>query len=129
MPVQFKWGDETKTVMSYTATGADWNWADFHRTVHLSLFQLVNVDHPVHTLADFRPTTRFPGGAVAHLRSIGKKREHTHFSGKVALVGVPDEVRVKITGDSARFAVQFTEHEVYFVADEAEAMAVLTGAR
>jgi hypothetical protein len=118
MPVTFEWWNDEKTVMAYSVTGNDWNWTDVHRAVHLSLFQLVNVDHPVHTLADFRQATKWAGGAMAHLRSLGKKREHTHFSGKAILLGVPDDLRVKVTGDLTRFDFITAEQAIHFVSDE-----------
>ncbi|TVR24516.1 MAG: hypothetical protein EA396_00895 [Anaerolineaceae bacterium] len=121
MPVTFEWANEEQTLMRYVASGDDWNWKSFYHAVHKSLFKLVNVDHAVHTWADFRPAERMPRGASAHLRSIGKQREHTNLSGKCILTGVPDDLRVQVTGHPDIYTVTTATQAVHFAQDDEEA--------
>jgi hypothetical protein len=89
---EFRWDDDEKTIMRYSADG-DWNWKDYHMCVRMSLFTLHRHETPVDTIIDFRGSTRptFPSGAQAHVRTFTKKH-HPALTGRVVVIGCPPEV-------------------------------------
>lgn len=90
MPVHFKWLDEDKRVMRYSAQG-HWNWKDYHQAVRASAFSLSAVEHPVDSVIDLRRSARssLPAGASAHVRSFGR-RTQSQLTGRAAVIGMPE---------------------------------------
>lgn len=122
MGVSYDWYDDSQTVMVYTAEG-DWNWNDYHKAVRMSLFSLHGLEHPVDMLLDLRGTDKTPAGAVAHLRSVGK-RLHDNLSGRAVIVGLDDATARQLVGAGARM-LQFGEQTLYFADTPDEAIALL----
>ncbi|HEX2620471.1 MAG TPA: hypothetical protein VHL11_09995 [Phototrophicaceae bacterium] len=92
MGFEITWADEEKTVIRYRAVGL-WDWKDYHTCVRGSLFRLHRHANSVDTIVDFRESTRptLPSGLPAHVRTFGKKL-HPNISGRVVVIGFPDEV-------------------------------------
>ncbi len=124
MPVAYEWENDEKTIIGYTLSGDDWNWTDYHKTVRMSMFALVNLDHSVHVIADFRDVTRFPGGAIAHLRTLGKK-QHQNFSGVAVAVGLPTDLRAQLSGATQAEKITVGEQIIYFAEDKDAAHTLL----
>ena len=90
MPVHFKWHDEDRRAMRYSADG-QWNWKDYHQAARASAFSLSAVDHPVDSVIDLRLSARasLPAGAAAHVRSFGR-RTQAQLTGRAAVIGMPE---------------------------------------
>lgn len=122
MGVEFSWDDDDKTVIRYTATES-WNWTDFHRTVRVSLFALHNLNHQIDTIFDLSQSPKTAGGAVAHIRSVGKK-QHPSISGRAIVIGLEHDIVQKLTIGGANQVI-LGDQTLYFVDDEAAAQAIL----
>ncbi len=125
MPVEFQWEDEDKTAIRYVLSGADWNWRDYHRTVQRSMFELVNIDHVVHVVADFQAVVKLPGGAIAHLRTIGKQQPQGKFSGKAIVIGLEESWRHKLLASPDADRLELPNQVIYFVATNEAAGKIL----
>ncbi len=121
MPVHFEWTDATKTVLRYRVEG-QWNWNDLHKHLARAAFQMDSVDHPVDLLLDLRGSSQLPAGAVAHLRSVGKK-QHRNSSERVIIVGLPREVAQRLAGDTREYRIE--SRIIRFADTEAEISAIL----
>lgn len=123
MGCEFRWYNDDKRIMCYIITG-DWNWTDFHRTVRVSLFSIFGIEHQVDTLVDLRGTSKTPGGAVAHIRTIGKK-QHPKLSGRAVIIGLDAETEAKVLAGNTERVLSFREQTIYFADNEAEALQLL----
>ncbi|MFQ3645351.1 MAG: hypothetical protein SNJ54_05975 [Anaerolineae bacterium] len=124
MPVRYEWYNAEKSVMRYIAEG-DWNWHDYHRTVRVSLFAMMNHPHAVHSLIDLRASGRatLPAGFGAHARTFGK-RGTPALSGKAIVLGVtPEQIPPNIL--DADGTLETPDGRVYFAQSEDEARALL----
>jgi hypothetical protein len=122
MVVQFKWDNETKTILRYVAQG-DWNWLDYHRAVRISLFSLYSAKAPVDVIFDLRGGSRLPGGAVAHLRTVGKK-QHDTLSGRAVIIGLDETTLRQIVPDGGRL-LTLGNQQLHFADSDDEAYALL----
>jgi len=120
MGFRFQWYDEDKTVMHLIAEG-DWNWRDYHVCARASSFSMLQHPYPVHTLLDFRASTRpkFPAGIAAHSASFGKKIVPA-LSGHVVVIGLPAKEQSKLALADEGF-LHAVDGRVYFVEDEEQA--------
>lgn len=124
MGFDIQWEDDAKTLIRYKAVDA-WNWTDFHRAVRLSTFGMGAHDGPVvDTIVDFSQTARIPGGALAHIRSAGK-RHVPQISGRAIIIGLPPEIEAKLLAGSPKRELNMREQHIYFVDDEAAAQTLL----
>lgn len=94
MAVKFNWDDHEKTVLLYTLE-AGWNWNDLHKNLARSTLWFDQAEQPIDRVIDLRGT-QLPGGAVGHLRSLGKK-QHRNETERVVIIGVPDSVVQLVT--------------------------------
>lgn len=126
MRIQFdyEWYNDDKTVMRYAARD-NWTWKDFHAAVHASVFAVQGQPHTVHTLIDFSTgaRARFPAGVRAHVHTFGKPLA-PNLSGKAVVIGMPEDVLQQL-GAAEKRHMTTANAEVYFVADEAAAQALL----
>lgn len=123
MGMRFEWDDEEKTVIRYVAEG-DWNWTDFHRSVRVALFALHNLGHPVDTILDLSQSTKTPGGAIAHIRSVGKP-QNEYISGRAIVIGLDSQTETNLLAGQPDRALSFGEQTIHFVDDEQQAQALL----
>jgi len=125
MGFEYSWDDdEAQTVLRYTAVGDDWNWNDYHKTVRTALFALHRIGHAVDVVVDLSDTDHLPGGAVAHVRSFGK-RQNPNLTGRAVVIGLDRDIERTLTGGSDERVLRFGEQILYFVDDEASAQKVL----
>lgn len=122
MGVSYTWDDDAKTTLRYTATDP-WNWNDYHKAVRMAAFSLHGLEHPVDVIFDLSATATLPGGALAHLRTVGR-RSHDALSGRVVIVNLPPDVRDQLAGAGQR-DLQLDDRTLYFVDDNAEATTLL----
>lgn len=125
MPVDFVWDDAEKTVIRYRALGT-WNWSDYHKMVRISTFHLDTLDHSVDTLFDLTGSTRMPAGAVGHLRMLGKA-DHAHRRPRAIIIGADETLQTQLGAVAGVYRAD--GQLLQFVADEAEAQAVLAAWR
>lgn len=123
MGMRFEWDDDEKTVIRYVAEGT-WNWTDFHRSVRVSLFALHKLGHPVDTILDLTHSAKTPGGAIAHIRSVGKPQQE-HISGRAIVIGLDAETETKLLAGQPERMLRFGEQTIHFVDDEQQAQAIL----
>jgi hypothetical protein len=126
MPVRFEWYTRDKTVMRYVAEG-NWNWHDYHRTVRISLFSMMNHPHKVHSLVDLRGSTRpaLPAGFGAHARTFGKPFSEA-LSGKAIVLGVtPEQIPFGTLESDGTLPTDYGV--VHFAQSEDEARGLLVG--
>ena len=129
MGVHFSWDDEEKnTVIRYTAED-DWNWNHYHKAVQMSLFALHRIGHDVDVIVDLSGTDKIPVGAMAHVRSFGK-RQNPHLTGRAIVIGLDRDTELSLRGgDDSERVLHVGEQTIYFVDDEAAAQALLTQLR
>lgn len=120
MGFTYDWDDDAQTILRYTAE-PEWNWNDYHKTVRAASFSLYNLDHTVDVVIDLRQTRRLPAGAVAHVRTFGK-RLHPNLSGRVVVIGLDEAIIGQIAQDGV---LQVGEQAVYFVNTEDEADTII----
>lgn len=120
MGFRYHWDNDEHTILRYTAE-PPWNWNDYHKTVRMASFSLHNLGHPVDVVIDLRQTQQLPGGAVAHVRTFGK-RLHPNLSGRVVVIGLDEAVVRQVAQDGV---LQIEDQTVYFVKDEAEADTII----
>jgi len=118
MGVQFKWDNEAKTILRYVAEGS-WNWLDYHRAVRISLFSLYSAKAPVDVIFDLRGGNRLPGGAIAHLRTVGKK-QHNTLSGRAVIIGLDDKTLRQIVPDGGKLLI-LGDQKLHFADSDEEA--------
>ncbi|NJO84505.1 MAG: hypothetical protein HC828_18190 [Blastochloris sp.] len=116
MTIEVAWADDDRTIMCCTMAGA-WNWADFHRHYRRAGLRYDDAGGEVDVIFDFRGGP-LPAGAIGHLRSLGRPI-HPNAAPRAVLVGVPDEVRERISGAGRTY--QDAERTLYFAADDADA--------
>ncbi len=128
MGFEFAWDDDSKRAIRYTASG-DWNWKDYHLCVRQSLFTLFKHTQPVDSIIDIRSSARaeLPRGLAAHASTFGKPFTDI-LTGRAVAIGFPAEA-LKSLGVSAAGELITPTGVVRFVADDAEARAVLTAWR
>ena len=119
MPIHFKWHDESKRAMRYSADG-DWNWKDYHQAARASAFSLTAVDHPVDSVIDLRASTRqsLPAGAPAHVRSFGRVSQ-ARLTGRAAVIGLPER-EAEGLGLSPERTLSTSDGFIVFVDTDAE---------
>lgn len=122
MGVEFKWDNDARTRLRYVVAGA-WNWTEFHRAVRVSIFALYNAGEAVDVILDLRGGDRLPAGAVGHLRTVGKKT-HAKLTGRAVVIGLDEATIRQLIPGGGRVLV-LGEQRIHFVADDAEALAVL----
>jgi hypothetical protein len=69
-----------------------WDWNLFHRTLRRMSLRYDEVAHPVELIIDFRGTTRFPGGTIAHIRSLGTAF-HPNAPARAVVLGVSQDMQ------------------------------------
>jgi len=118
------WDDkDTQTVMRFRAEGV-WNWNDYHKAVRMAMFTLHKHDKPVDVIVDLSGTDHLPGGALAHVRSFGK-RLNPNMTGRAVVIDLDaDTERALLAGNDARL-LRHGEQTIYFVDSDAEARALL----
>lgn len=120
MGISFKWDNG---VLRYVAED-QWNWNDYHKAVRIASFSLNNVDHQVDVILDLSQSIKIPSGAVAHLRTLGKK-DHPKLTGRGIIINLDHDTRRKLAGnDEDNF--QIGEQTIYFVDNEAQAQILLS---
>ena len=124
MGITYAWEDENrKTVLRYTAEG-DWNWNDYHKAVRMSLFMLHNLGHDVDVIIDLSGTGKIPAGAVAHVRSFGK-RLNLHMTGNAVVIGMDATVEKSLLAGRDERVLRVGEQAIYFVDDNESAQAII----
>lgn len=121
MGVDFRWDDDAQTVMRVLAEGT-WNWNDFHKTMRRATFWFDATKHPVEMVIDLRGSTKLPAGALAHIRSLGK-RIHPRGRDRVVIIGLDEAVAQPLGGADGIY--RDSEREIRFVSSDADAQAIL----
>lgn len=120
MPVDFKWLDEGKTLLRFTASGA-WTWKDLHRVLTLASTTLTfnKVAHAVDFILDLGGGDRVPAGAMAHLRSLAKPL-NVNTPPRLIVIGIDAETQRLVGAVEGVYRPPGNTGTVYFV-DSAEA--------
>jgi hypothetical protein len=121
MTFGFRWDNDDKTVLRYVAAGA-WNWNDLHKHLRRSTLWLDTVDHLVETIIDLRAGAKLPAGAVAHLRSLGK-RIHPKMQARTIILGVDPAVQRQLGAVDGVY--QTSVQLIRFASSDEEAAAIL----
>ena len=117
------WDDDSQSVMRFRAEGV-WNWNDYHKAVRMAMFSLHKHDRPVDVIVDLSSTDHLPGGAVAHVRSFGK-RLNPNMTGRAIVIGLDTQTeQALLAGGTARI-LRHGEQTIYFVDSDTEAQALL----
>jgi hypothetical protein len=124
MGVRFQWESAEKRVIRYVAEGDDWNWKDYHKIARISSFAMHNLGHKVDVIFDLTQSTRLPGGAIAHLRSLGKS-EGAPLSGRVIIVGLDASIEQRLLAGSAIRSLEFGDQKLCFADNEEQAQSIL----
>ena len=128
MGFTYTWDDpDNLSVMRFTATDP-WTWNDYHKAVRMALFTLHNHPQPVDLIIDLSPATRLPGGALAHVRSFGK-RLNPSMTGRVIVIGLDAEIEARLRAGRDERVLQMQDRTIYFADDEAAAQAILSQLR
>ncbi len=121
MPVEFAWDNPERTIMRLKAFES-WDWNLFHKTHRRMSLRYDEVTHLVELIIDFRKSERFPGGTIAHIRSLGTAF-HVNAPARAVVLGVSQDMQRAI---GARAAVyQDDRRKLVFGRDDRHALAVI----
>jgi len=121
MTFDFRWDNDQQTVLRYLASG-DWNWNDLHKHMRGSTLWLDHLDHNVETIIDLRGGSKLPGGAVAHLRSLGKQM-HARSRARTIILGVDPAVQQQLGAVDGVYRT--SSQLIHFAGSDDEAQAIL----
>jgi hypothetical protein len=122
MGITFRWDDEARTLLRFSAEG-EWNWKDYHHMARVASFNMFNAGGAVDVIFDLRGGVKLPSGAVAHLRTVGK-RLNERMTGRAAIIGLDAETTRQIAPDGTG-SLTLGDQTLYFVDDDAAAYAAL----
>ena len=123
MAVEFEWANPERTIMRLRAAQT-WDWNLFHKTLRRMSLRYDEVTHPVELIIDFRGTARFPGGTIAHIRSLGTAF-HPHAPARAVVLGVSQDMQRAI---GARGAVYKDDQRLLvFGRDDRHALSIIEG--
>lgn len=125
MPVDFKWMDDAKTLLCFTASGA-WTWKDLHRVLTLASTTLHfnKVTHAVDFIVDLGGGDRMPSGAMAHLRSLAKPL-NVNTPPRLIVIGIDAETQKRVGALEGVYRPPGNTGTVYFVSSSEEADALI----
>jgi hypothetical protein len=125
MPVEFAWDNPERTIMRLRAVET-WDWNLFHKTHRRMSLRYDEVTHPVELIIDFRKSERFPGGTIAHIRSLGTAF-HANAPARAVILGVSVDMQRAI---GARGSVyQDDQRKLVFGRDDRHALSIIEGWR
>jgi hypothetical protein len=122
--VRFQWENVEKRVIRYVAEGDDWNWKDYHKMARISSFAMHNLGHKVDVIFDLTQSVRLPGGAIAHLRSLGKT-EGAPLTGRVIIIGLDASIEERLLAGGSTRVLEFRDQKICFADNEEQAQSIL----